>query len=587
MFLKNLTLNIEDEDIVSNSEPIEVTPESSALDDVDNVDGTSDYQETIVATEEVLSDINEQTDVMNTLEESADNLEEKMNSDEGVSVGDIVVAQEAFVFALGRLANSSIALQDYRRTMHFEDELTDSSETIIEEDGGLEKQITNEVEMIKNNYNKPIGLGWKIVHNIKTFILNIVASIRTLFSKLSNFIKKLIIKITVMFGSYSKTLEKIKTTCNGNNQGAVNIEAARKAAFDKMGGLLYSTMYSSNSPCSISRAFSLSNQITKFGVVAPSIVTKAIEEISQWFSSIQGILSSVVTDVASVGSQAKHAYHMGENMREYGKNFLDDLTGEDGRLSIDKVFDIFSSTRDKIAQLSKDNEIPDTMKMAILKSPVAEVAQRFGVDSPEDGEAIMAAWSIDEIIKHTHFFLLEANGNNVAYITMSDPKKLAEKKKDVEKKGIKFPTGSLLSVFFGDFYKVGGIVHKKVTADETKDLKIEELDRVSTFGDLLPIIEKHQKVVDNVKNYINDVEVSNKASDIVMSSLKKLINTILEYSSIPDSHVTRMIKDIVIAIQLLINNLVSRICLALIRTRVSLIRGFVAMLAGGLKTENK
>ena len=110
-FLSNLKLSKEDELIemeMENSEPIEeVSVAESVQDDVDISSDAEEFQETMVAAEEDVVEMEKQEEVLEGLQEQDSIIEEKLEQPEEVTPEDVVVAQEAFAFALGRLCSSN------------------------------------------------------------------------------------------------------------------------------------------------------------------------------------------------------------------------------------------------------------------------------------------------------------------------------------------------------------------------------------------------------------------------------------------------------------------------------------------------
>ena len=199
-FLSNLKLSKEDELIemeMENNEPIEeVSVAESVQDDVDNSSDAEEFQETMVAAEEDVVEMEKQEEVLEGLQEQDSIIEEKLEQPEEVTPEDVVVAQEAFAFALGRLCSSN---EDYK---NFKQSVRVSYES---------------------NNNEPAAVLRSLhTEGFKEFIQRIIASINALFLRVINWVKKLMVKIVILFDQSEKTLKKMEDVISKNSGQAVN-----------------------------------------------------------------------------------------------------------------------------------------------------------------------------------------------------------------------------------------------------------------------------------------------------------------------------------------------------------------------------
>ena len=202
-FLNNLKLSKEDELIemeMENSEPIEeVSVAESVQDDVDNSSDSEEFQETMVAAEEDLVEMEKQEEVLEGLQEQDAAIEEKLETPEEVTPEDVVVAQEALAFSIGRLASGNMDYKEFK------------------------KQIRISYE---NNNNEPVAILRQIhTEGVKEFIAKVIESIKILFTRIVNWIKKLMVKIVLLFDQSEKTLNKIEAVID--KYGMANINEAR------------------------------------------------------------------------------------------------------------------------------------------------------------------------------------------------------------------------------------------------------------------------------------------------------------------------------------------------------------------------
>lgn len=211
-FLNNLKLSKEDELIemeMENSEPIEeVSVSESVQDDVDNSSDAEEFQETMVAAEEDVVEMEKQEEVLEGLQEQDSIIEEKLEQPEEVTPEDVVVAQEAFAFALGRLCGSN---EDYK---NFKQSVRVSYESNNDEPAAVLRSLHTE--------------------GFKEFIAKVIESIKVLFIRIINWFKKLMVKIVILFDQSEKTLKKMEEVINSKPGESVNITEWQRVAKNKL-----------------------------------------------------------------------------------------------------------------------------------------------------------------------------------------------------------------------------------------------------------------------------------------------------------------------------------------------------------------
>ncbi len=241
-FLSNLKLSKEDELIemeMENSEPIEeVSVAESVQDDVDNSSDAEEFQETMVAAEEDVVEMEKQEEVLEGLQEQDSIIEEKLEQPEEVTPEDVVVAQEAFAFALGRLCSSN---EDYK---NFKQSVRVSYES---------------------NNNEPAAVLRSLhTEGFKEFIARIIASINALLLRVINWIKKLMVKIVILFDQSEKTLKKMEEVISKNSGQAVNKTEWERVAKNKLSAAMFVAKEAKKSS-SLENALELAKNLKELG----------------------------------------------------------------------------------------------------------------------------------------------------------------------------------------------------------------------------------------------------------------------------------------------------------------------------------
>lgn len=241
-FLSNLKLSKEDELIemeMENSEPIEeVSVAESVQDDVDNSSDTEEFQETMVAAEEDVVEMEKQEEVLEGLQEQDSIIAEKLEQPEEVTPEDVVVAQEAFAFALGRLCSSN---EDYK---NFKQSVRVSYE---------------------NNNNEPAAVLRSLhTEGFKEFIERIIASINALLLRVINWVKKLMVKIVILFDQSEKTLKKMEEVISKNSGQAVNKTEWERVAKNKLSAAMFVAKEAKKSS-SLENALELAKNLKELG----------------------------------------------------------------------------------------------------------------------------------------------------------------------------------------------------------------------------------------------------------------------------------------------------------------------------------
>lgn len=241
-FLSNLKLSKEDELIemeMENSEPIEeVSVAESVQDDVDNSSDAEEFQETMVAAEEDVVEMEKQEEVLEGLQEQDSIIEEKLEQPEEVTPEDVVVAQEAFAFALGRLCSSN---EDYK---NFKQSVRVSYES---------------------NNNEPAAVLRSLhTEGFKEFIERIIASINALLLRVINWVKKLMVKIVILFDQSEKTLKKMEEVISKNSGQAVNKTEWERVAKNKLSAAMFVAKEAKKSS-SLENALELAKNLKELG----------------------------------------------------------------------------------------------------------------------------------------------------------------------------------------------------------------------------------------------------------------------------------------------------------------------------------
>lgn len=284
-FLSNLKLSKEDELIemeMENSEPIEeVSVAESVQDDVDNSSDAEEFQETMVAAEEDVVEMEKQEEVLEGLQEQDSIIEEKLEQPEEVTPEDVVVAQEAFAFALGRLCGSN---EDYK---NFKQSIRVSYES---------------------NNNEPAAVLRSLhTEGFKEFIQRIIASINVLLLRVINWVKKLMVKIVVLFDQSEKTLKKMEEVISQNSGQAVNKTEWERVAKNKLSAAMFVAKEAKKSS-SLETALELAKNLKELGQGA-HIVKQVInivplntpEEVRDVLEKVGLIKSSEKQSISAIG----------------------------------------------------------------------------------------------------------------------------------------------------------------------------------------------------------------------------------------------------------------------------------------------
>ena len=284
-FLSNLKLSKEDELIemeMENSEPIEeVSVAESVQDDVDNSSDAEEFQETMVAAEEDVVEMEKQEEVLEGLQEQDSIIEEKLEQPEEVTPEDVVVAQEAFAFALGRLCGSN---EDYK---NFKQSIRVSYES---------------------NNNEPAAVLRSLhTEGFKEFIQRIIASINVLLLRVINWVKKLMVKIVVLFDQSEKTLKKMEEVISQNSGQAVNKTEWERVAKNKLSAAMFVVKEAKKSS-SLEHALELAKNLKELGQGA-HIVKQVInivplttpEEVRDVLEKVGLIKSSEKQSISAIG----------------------------------------------------------------------------------------------------------------------------------------------------------------------------------------------------------------------------------------------------------------------------------------------
>lgn len=311
MLLDKLSLKLEDENSLEiDTSPEDVTLLSSANDDVKNATETEEIDELIFATEEMISEAADQNDVMCHLTEQVNILEKKEN-DDNITPEDVMIAQEALVFSLGRLAVSSEAfsnVDDLRRNFKI------------------------------NTENKISDTAKRVVLALSEFIIFIAKSIRNMFSNIITFIKKLIIKIGLWFSSITKTITKLKGVCSSNPDKVIEKDSEaytnmQQKSYDKLAGMLY-IMKSNGDTVSDLDAFSFCNNLKIFTVSFPTTIEKLVSIFKSSLKSLpQDIPNEIVnwamTELPALGKNLLNQFGKSNGLSDFEISLYSSAVGKD------------------------------------------------------------------------------------------------------------------------------------------------------------------------------------------------------------------------------------------------------------------
>ena len=179
-FLSNLRLSFEDDELLmeESAEPaeIDVTEVVQAEEDALEV---QDIESNI---EDEQTEIETQSEVVEELAEQDQAIEEKLETPAEVTPEDVAVAQEAFAFTLGRLANNSKVYKDYR------------SMKVNHEDAKVD----------------PISALKLHQEGVKEMASRVWESIKAMFARIGAWFKKMWAKLASMFGAYGKKAELLQ-----------------------------------------------------------------------------------------------------------------------------------------------------------------------------------------------------------------------------------------------------------------------------------------------------------------------------------------------------------------------------------------
>ena len=237
-FLSNLKLSFEDDELMEAApvEPIEeVSVDESVQDEIDNSSETEEFQETVVAAEEDIAEMDKQEEVLEGLQEQDEVIEQKLENPEDVTPEDVVVAQEAFAFALGRLCSGQSDYKEFRKSV--------------------------KVSYESNNNNPAAVLYQLHQEGFKDFIMKIIQSIRALFTRIMNWFKKLMVKIVIMFDQSEKTLKKMADVIQKESNNEINVNEWQKVAKKRLGAALY-VVAADKQPQSFEAILRKSNSLT-------------------------------------------------------------------------------------------------------------------------------------------------------------------------------------------------------------------------------------------------------------------------------------------------------------------------------------
>ena len=235
----------------------------------------------MVAAEEDLVEMEKQEEVLEGLQEQDSIIEEKLEQPEEVTPEDVVVAQEALAFALGRLCGSN---EDYK---NFKQSVRVSYES---------------------NNNEPAAVLRSLhTEGFKEFIQRIIASINVLLLRVINWVKKLMVKIVVLFDQSEKTLKKMEEVISQNSGQAVNKTEWERVAKNKLSAAMFVVKEAKKSS-SLENALELAKNLKELGQGA-HIVKQVInivplttpEEVRDVLEKVGLIKSSEKQSISAIG----------------------------------------------------------------------------------------------------------------------------------------------------------------------------------------------------------------------------------------------------------------------------------------------